>query len=78
MTKIMLAILLAVAAGMSAWAWQESTIDFCTPSHLHNRCGCLAQGGYLNCKDGKRTIETQVCLKYCDMANCQCCKSIKR
>ncbi len=25
--------------------------DYCTPSHLHNQCDCLAMGGYKNSKE---------------------------
>jgi hypothetical protein len=48
--------------------------DYCTPSHLHNQCDCLAMGGYKNCKEGKLETETQMCKSYCAKENCQCCK----
>ncbi len=77
MKSLIFLLLLVALVGVPAVSQQQEPKDgdFCLPeSHAEHVCHCLAMGGYKDCSEGKRSVETNKCAMYCRADLCGCCK----
>lgn len=79
MKPTILAILIAILAGVNLWAivpQETHEPTYCTTENRDkaHKCDCVMQDP-TGCKDGKRDTEMSMCKAYCAKEMCHCCAS---